>query len=240
MARRSHLRLLDDLEHHGVETKSLFALDLINSPAKQILHCAQRRHPVNPFSFMVFGGLIYTAVAGLGVTVITVIKASLNEHCRTEVLQLAFETVPQFLLVLALSLIFNTIPFRIFRYFSPLKRSFDDFMRLMAAVNGLFWMLLAFLTLFLNEQITTRHMVRLHCNSLYNANAGNPVFLTMTYILSVIIFFYINITAIIVQKHFWSISYLRTIGCYIATVFVLALAILIIFSPIILTNFLKG
>ena len=118
MARRSHLRLPTIWSVVELKRNLLFALDLINSPAKQILHCAQRRHPVNPFSFMVFGGLIYTAVAGLGVTVITVIKASLNEHCRTEVLQLAFETVPQFLLVLALSLIFNTIPFRIFRYFS--------------------------------------------------------------------------------------------------------------------------
>jgi hypothetical protein len=132
--------------------------------------------------------------------------------------------IPEFILPLTLTLIYNTIPFRIFRHFAPRRRSFDDFMRLMAVVNGMDWMLLSFLLLFVNDR-------RLIDPNLA-AEAWGYVF--MTYVLFVIIIAYVSVFNVIAQKHFWKISYAKATACHFLTVLVVTIVLAIIFSPIIL------
>ena len=47
----------------------LFVMDLLSAPTRQIMRCAMRRRPVNPFSFMLFGGLIYTVITASGLSI---------------------------------------------------------------------------------------------------------------------------------------------------------------------------
>jgi hypothetical protein len=142
----SHIRDLSELKKN-----LLFVLDLLMSPAKRIIRCAERRNPVNPFSFMIFGGIIYTVISGFGLTTSTLADAVIGTSWA-DLFKMFVKGIPEFILPLTLTLMYNTIPFRVFRHFAPRRRSFDDFMRLMAVVNGMDWMLLSFLFLFLNDR----------------------------------------------------------------------------------------
>jgi hypothetical protein len=214
----AHIRDLSELKKN-----LLFVLDLITSPADRIIRCAERRIPVNPFSFMIFGGIIYTMISGFGLTASTVGDAVIGTGWA-DLLKMFVKGIPEFILPLTLTLIYNTIPFRVFRHFAPRRRSFDDFMRLMAVVNGMDWMLLSFVLLFVNDR-------RLLDPSLA---AGSPGYVFMTYVLFVIIITYVNVFNVVAQKHFWKISYAKAVGCHFLTVLVVTIVLSIICAPIIL------
>jgi FHA domain len=214
----SHIRDLSELKKN-----LLFVLDLLMSPADRIIRCAERRIPVNPFSFMIFGGIIYTMISGFGLTASSVGDAVIGASWA-DLFKMFLKGIPEFILPLTLTLIYNTIPFRIFRRFAPRRRSFNDFMRLMAVVNGMDWMLLSFLLLFVNDR-------RLIDPSLAAEAPGHAI---MTYVLFVIIITYVSVFNVIAQKHFWKISYAKATACLFLTVLVVTIVLAIIFAPIIL------
>jgi len=214
----SHVRDLSELKKN-----LLFVLDLLMSPADRIIRCAERRNPVNPFSFMIFGGIIYSMISGFGLTASTVGDAVIGVSW-SELFKMFFKGIPEFILPLTLTLIYNIIPFRIFRHFAPRRRSFDDFMRLMAVVNGMDWMLLSFLLLFANDGRLLNPRLAVEA----------PGYVFMTYVLAVIIITYVNVFNVIAQKHFWRISYAKATACHFLTVLVVTVVLAIIFAPIIL------
>ncbi|WP_165982376.1 FHA domain-containing protein [Dankookia rubra] len=208
----------------------LFVLDLIGSPAKHIIHCGVNRRPVNPFSFMVFGGLVYTVITTFGLTISALVKIHNEEYSRIP--GMILQSIPQFILFFTLTLIANVVPFFIFRRMTLKKRHFDDFMRLMAVVNGMYWMLLSFIVLFWNEFLISvirenltleKIMEKLQFGAIYN-----------TYILSMVIVFYLGFFAVVAQKHFWNISYWRTLWCCGLTSFAIIGLLALISSPMIL------
>jgi hypothetical protein len=172
---------------------------------------------------MIFGGIIYTMISGFGLTTSTLTDAVMGASW-VDLFKMFVKGIPEFILPLTLTLIYNTIPFRVFRHFAPQRRSFNDFMRLMAVVNGMDWMLLSFLFLFLNDR-------RLMNPS---SGSGDLEYVFMTYVLSVIIITYVSVLNVIAQKHFWRISYVKATACHFLTILVVTVVLAIIFAPIIL------
>jgi hypothetical protein len=139
------------------------------------------------------------------------------------------DTLPISSLIFILTLVFNILPFAIFKYFSLKKRYFDDFMRLMAVVQGMFWMQASFLTLFINQLVTefsTRPIADFRLN----------VQVLLVYILGAVTITYLVSFGIVAQKHFWNISYGRTLWCYALTVLAFFVIMLLMFSPVIAIN----
>ena len=133
----------------------LFIVDLIADPGQYIMRCAVHRRPVNPFSFMLFGGLLYNLITTSGLTITSFVNPSPAMADFTTWVDLLIksfqENLPFSLIFFMLLLIYNIFPFVIFKYLSLKTRYFDDFMRLMAVVQGMIWMLISFLVLFGNQ-----------------------------------------------------------------------------------------
>ena len=198
----------------GMKKALLFVPDLVLSPAHEIMRCAYRRQPVNPFTFMIFGGLIYTMIAASGLSISSLMNMDTAKVASTAPLFL--KGIPRFIAPLILTLIFNMLLFFLFRWFSPHRRYFDDFMRVTAVLSGTGWMLSAFLFVLLNE----------HLQAPQDAMA--------LYILAVIILIYQLSFNIIGYKHFWAISYARATICYVLGLLAFLLALTIVLTPLIM------
>ena len=203
-----------------VEAKKnlLFIPSLILSPSEHILKCAYRRHPVNPFCFMIFCGLAYTIItrSGMSLSSLTNVMQIATVWQTTAVAEIPWFAVP-----LALTLVVNMSGFWVFRHFSSHRRSFDDFMRMTAILSGMSWILQAFALLLLSSA---------HSSQDYETVA---IFL-------MIIIVYIIIFNIIGYKHFWKISYIRAIACSLLTglvVFSVCFVVyFVIFFPLVLIS----
>jgi hypothetical protein len=208
----------------------LFIVDLIADPGQYIMRCAVRRQPVNPFSFMLFGGLLYNLITTSGLTISSLDKPT-SPSWVVSLMDKFQENLPLSLIIFTLMLIYNIFPFIVFKYFSLKVRYFDDFMRLMAVVQGMFWMLGSFLFLFVNEavkQIEKQSEAQHSEMSFHDA-----VYIICAYVLGAVTVIYLLYFSIVAQKHFWRISYGRTLWCYILTMMAFVVVTLLMFSPII-------
>jgi hypothetical protein len=196
----------------------LFVPDLISSPAKHVLRCAYRRQPVNPFAFMLLSGLIYTTITTSGLSGSLLLKTMTDPAKQGELLANFQKGLPACVILLVLALVGNMIPYWVFRRFSPRPRSFDDFMRFMAVLSGMNWMLGTLPALALNEHLQNRDLV------------------IAVYFLSMAMLIYQQTFNVIAHKHFWRISYARTIACYLLSVLVLLVAVVIISLPLALSR----
>jgi hypothetical protein len=208
----------------------LFTCDLIASPTRTIMRCAAGRRPVNPFSFMIFGLVFYMLIPALGLSLGSLIGMwSPGLKSGGEQINLPEEfgkIIPYFAVALVINLSFNTVPFFVFKYFSMKTRYFDDFMRLMAVVTGMWFMLSSFPLLLHNEQIHAGPSV--HPDP---QNAQDQILEILSYFIVVLIYIYMFAFSLIAQKQFWRITYARAFWCYLLTFLVYVFAIVLIFVP---------
>ena len=219
----------------------LFVLDLILAPAEQIMQCAVRRRPVNPFSFMIFGGITYTVITTTGLTIsvllkMYVFKETAERNClltqiKSNLSNQSKNAILLFVLIVVFALISNVINFYVFKNISLKKRNFDDFMRLRAVVTGMFWMLMSFLALFSNEIAPADQAQRIYCAGSDDSLADQS-FTMMVHTLSIVVVIYSGAFAVIANKHFWRISYGRTLFCYALCSLASVAFVFLIYAPI--------
>jgi hypothetical protein len=163
-----------------------FTLHLIASPVQRTLVCVERGRPVNPYCFMIFGALIFTA----NFTIPEIVEMIINPNAEN-FHKMILGQFGRAIALIALIVSFNIPQHKVFGFFSKNKRLLDESMKLTAVSSGFYCVLLGFLNLLLREKDEFTQSVAL------------LIFpLLITYIL-----FY----QIAVLKHFWRITYLRTI-----------------------------
>jgi hypothetical protein len=175
-----------------------FSLSLIATPTRSVLLCASQRQPINPFSFMLFSGLLSIALSASGIS----LRMFTSPIALSEAM---LEAAPKFLPVLVITLLFNAILFPAFSYAAKWKHSFDDFMRLTAVLSGVGWVINSALIVVPLQQ------------SKVPANDASIL------IIMVLVAFVMQATlTVTTYRRFWRMSYPRTIACYMLSLFAVA------------------
>jgi hypothetical protein len=202
-----------------------FVLDLLGAPAYRTIKCVEQGKPINPFCFMLFGAMIYTVI-GLGKLTLPNLWSMGLANLPNKLWEDLPNFLPEFILLITVVLVMNFVPYRVFKYISKRSRSFDDFMRMMAIVNGLDWILISFLLLFANDMERLKNLSQI---------------MQFNYALNILILYSVIITFIfvyniIVQKYFWRITYMETILSFIVSYTILGLLAVVTISPIIIIS----
>jgi hypothetical protein len=123
--------------------------------------------------------------------------------------------LPIFLLITFFVFCWSVVQYKVYLRFSPLKRSFDDFMRVVAVVNGMFF--------------AASGLVAMNVTGTPSGVVQGVAALT----LSLLAILYSVSHSVMVQKYFWRIGYARTVLCFVASVGLSAiLAFLVIAVPV--------
>jgi hypothetical protein len=207
-----------------------FFLDLLGAPAYRTIKCVEKGKPINPFCFMLFGAMIYTII-GLGKLTLPNLWSMGLANLPNMLWQELPNFLPEFILLITVVLVMNFVPYKVFRYISKKSRSFDDFMRMMAIVNGLNWILAGFLLLFINELNEIASGISRHKNSNEEMHINYIVNILLLYSIIVTFVFSYNI---IVQKYFWRITYMETVLSFIVSYTILALLLIVTIAPIVI------
>jgi hypothetical protein len=200
----------------------LFLPNLVGRPSKHILMCAFDHHPVNPFCFMIFFGIVCEVVITRNMTIGNIMdSAAVAAAVKPEVELL--NAIPAILVLLPLILIANVSGFCVFRCFAGQRRFFDDFMRMTGVLTGMNLLLLALLMLLVNPVRLSIAQLEAHKN-IELEQLGAQIFILD--IVGVTAVFYLVVFNIIAYKHFWKISYPKAVFCWFLT----GLALLLVFG----------
>jgi len=196
----------------------LFCVDLLSSPVERLIRCSSLRQPVNPFSFLMFGGLLYmlVVIAGFDVSSFAMVLTQGSWDGLASEISRRLNKFLDFILPIAVMFIFNAIPFPVFSRLLRQRYSFDDFMRLMAIVNGISLVLTSFWVL--------------AKKSLFSFGELSAI----VYILAGVIAGYLCWFNIMAQRQFWKVDYREAIIGYAVAASAFILTLLVLWWPILL------
>jgi hypothetical protein len=186
-----------------------FALRIFPAPALNTIRVINRKETENPFSFMIFGILLLSASKAGSFLSFGGISGESGIG--------SYET-----LVMIYMVVYYFVTYKIFQLISNEYKVFDDYLRIGAIVNGLYWMLLSVVNLAASyEKDLNEKMKYLAASDGKNyVLQNNDVLYSVSFILMSFTIVYMFLYQIVLLKKFWNVSYFKTITIFLLTNFI--------------------